>query len=173
MNLFDVILLVPLLYGAYKGFREGLILELFSILALILAFIGGFKLLHVVMEFMRDSWDMDGSWLPIIAFALIFVGIIILTNMAGKAISGILNMTFLGVFDKIGGAVLALFKWAFGISVLLWVLLRFNISLPDDWQEGSLLYPYLEPMADKMWELIEYLLPVASDFFESIREFNI
>lgn len=173
MTIFDILILVPLLFGAYKGFKDGLVLELFSFLALILAFIGGFKLLHIVMEFMREEWDINGSWLPLISFIFIFVVIIVLTNMAGKAISGVINLTFLGVLDKLGGAVLAVFKWALGISVILWVLNRFNMEIPSEWIENSLLYPYLQPMAELMWDLIEYIFPVASEFFESIRDYTI
>ena len=173
MNALDIIILVPLVIGAWKGFRDGLIIELFSFLALILALIGGFKLLHVVMEFMREKWDINGEWLPILAFLLIFTGIIILTNIAGKALSKVVNVTFLGVFDKLGGAILAVLKWALGISILIWIIDKMSVEVPFSWIEDSVIYPYLEPLAGYMWELIAYIFPVANDFFEQIKEYTL
>ncbi len=173
MSMLDIIILVPLVIGAWKGFRDGLIVELFSFLALILGIVGGFKLLHVVMEFMREKWDINGEWLPILAFLLIFVAIIVLTNIVGKTLSKLVNVTFLGVFDKLGGAVLAVFKWALGISVLIWILNRMDLELPNEWIGDSMIYPYLEPMAEYMWDLVSYIFPVAGDFFEQIKDYTL
>ncbi len=173
MNMFDLIILVPLLIGAYKGFKDGLIIEIFSFLALILAIIGGFKLLHVVMEYMRDNWDIDGEWLPFVAFLLIFIAIVLLTNVAGKTLSKVVQLTFLGVFDKLGGAVLAVFKYALGLSILIWILDKMEINLPAGWVGESVIYPYLEPLANTMWEIVAAIFPVATDFFESIREYTL
>ncbi len=173
MNLFDFIILIPLVIGAWKGFRDGLIIEIFSFLALILGIIGGFKLLHVMMEFMREEWDVSGEWLPFVAFLLIFVGIIILTNIAGKTLSKVVNLTALGVFDKLGGAVLALFKYALGLSILIWILDKMNVDLPRDWISDSMIYPYLEPLAQTMWDVIAAIFPVATDFFETIRDYTL
>lgn len=173
MNLFDLIILIPLLVGAYKGFRDGLIIEVFSLLALILGIIGGFKLLHVVMEFMQEEWGFEGTWLPFIAFLLIFIGIILLTNIAGKALSKLINITALGVFDKLGGAVLAVFKYALGLSVLIWILDKMDVDLPAGWISDSVVYPYLEPLAQWMWDLIAVIFPVATDFFEKVRDYTL
>lgn len=173
MNMFDLIILIPLLIGAYKGFKDGLIVEIFSFLALILAIIGGFKLLHVVMEFMREEWNFDGQWLPFVAFLLIFVAIILLTNLVGKTLSKVVNITALGVFDKLGGAVLSVFKYALGLSILIWILDKMAVDLPEGWIGDSLVYPYLEPLADTMWGVVAYIFPMATDFFESIRDYTL
>ena len=39
MGMIDVFLVVPLLWGAYKGFKKGLIVEVFSLVALVLGII--------------------------------------------------------------------------------------------------------------------------------------
>ena len=173
MSVFDLVILIPLLVGAYKGFRDGLIIEVFSFLALILGIIGGFKLLHVVMSFMREEWGLDGAWLPFVAFLIIFAGIILLTNVTGKALSKLVNVTALGIFDKLGGAVLAVFKYALALSILIWILDNMDIDLPGDWISDSLIYPYLEPLATFMWDVIAAIFPVATEFFEQLRDYTL
>lgn len=173
VNIFDVILLIPLVIGAIGGFKTGLIREIFSILAFVLGLIAGFKLLHMGMDWLRDTFDLHGDWLPLIAFLMIFVVVVILTNAVGKLLQKVAGMTFLGIFDKIGGAVIAVFKWALGVSVVLWLLNNFSIDLPQSWTEDSLIYPYLMPMTEVVTEYIGKVLPFASDLFESIRSLAI
>ena len=41
MNYLDIIIIIPLIWGAYKGFRKGFIIEIASLIALILGIWGG------------------------------------------------------------------------------------------------------------------------------------
>ena len=43
MNYFDIIFVIPLLWGAYKGFSKGFVLEIASFVALGLGVWGGLK----------------------------------------------------------------------------------------------------------------------------------
>jgi len=45
LRLLDILLLMLLAWGGYSGFRKGLVLEIFSISALVLAVLGSIKLL--------------------------------------------------------------------------------------------------------------------------------
>ncbi|MCA6074429.1 CvpA family protein [Fulvivirga sedimenti] len=169
MSVLDIVLLVPLIVGAYSGFREGFLHELFSILAFIIGLLAAFKLLHVGIELLRDNFNLDGAWLPLISFVGIFIVVLILTKWVGKALKSVVHATPLGAVDKLAGAVLALFKFALGVSVVLWVLDTFGISLPETWTEGSLLYPYLRPMSEELMSWIAVVLPFANDLFDSLR----
>ena len=42
MNFLDIIIAIPLVYGAYKGFRNGFIMEIFTILALFVGLYAAF-----------------------------------------------------------------------------------------------------------------------------------
>ena len=35
MNFLDILILIPILYGAYKGFKHGFVIELFTLLAIL------------------------------------------------------------------------------------------------------------------------------------------
>ncbi len=169
MSVLDIILVVPLVVGAFGGFREGFLYELFSILAFVIGLLAAFKLLHVGIELLRDNFNLEGAWLPLISFVGIFIVVLILTKWVGKLLKGIVHATPLGVVDKLAGAILALFKWALGVSVVLWILDTFGLSLPDNWTDGSYLYPYLRPMSEELMSWIAVVIPFANDLFESVR----
>ena len=62
MNFIDIIILIPLAIGALGGFRKGFILEIVSLLALILAVIGGFQFLHWGISVLTENFQLSGKF---------------------------------------------------------------------------------------------------------------
>jgi len=166
----DLILLIPLLIGAYTGYKRGLIMELVGIIALIMAVMGAFKLLHTGIEFLSKYIPAYSNFIPFIAFIGIFIGILILVNMLGHATKKFLDLTILGVFDNFAGAIIGIFKWAFLVSIVLWLSLQVNLVVPNALTEKSILYPHIVGLAPKVGEYISAIFPFASDLFESIKD---
>ena len=145
-------------------------MEIVSILAFILAVIGAFKLLQVGMEFIQENFQLSGKLLPYLTFIMIFIAIIILVNLVGKSVKKMLDMTLLGSFDNLAGAIVGLFKWAFGISVLIWIFNYFQINPIVKYSEDSIVYPLVVSFAPTVVEYISAVLPFAKDLFSSVRE---
>ena len=55
MNYIDIFLLVPLLWGAFKGFKKGLIIEVVSLIALGLGIWGGVHFSDFSTTFLADK----------------------------------------------------------------------------------------------------------------------
>lgn len=170
MSTLDIILLIPLIYGAYRGFRKGFLLEVIAILAFIFAIIGGFKLLHLGMDFLNEYFNISGALLPYVAFILIFILIILLINLLGKLLKKVLDLTLLGAVDNMAGAILSVIKWAFGLSIVLWLSTTFGLYLPEEWTVGSFLYPYILPFAPEAVGFFTGVVPFAHDLFDMIKE---
>lgn len=68
MKTLDIILLIPLVFGAVLGFRKGLLLEIFGVLAFVLAIIGGFKLMETGMVYLSEYFEDFDQLLPFISF---------------------------------------------------------------------------------------------------------
>lgn len=111
MAILDVILLAPLLFGAYKGFSKGLITELASLLALILGSLIATKFMHVVEQWLAP-YVGPADWLPLLAFIVLFIAVVIGVYTIGKVIKKIVSTILLGPLDKVGGAVFGITKWA-------------------------------------------------------------
>ena len=139
-------------------------------MALILAVIGGFKLLHEGMDFLQDKFDLSGKLLPYLSFLLIFIVIIVLVNLIGRAVKKMLDMTLLGSFDNLAGALIGVFKWAFGLSVLIWIFNYFEINPINQYSEEAILYPMVTSFAPSVVNYISALIPFAEDLFSSVQE---
>lgn len=170
MNTLDIILLVILGIGAISGFRKGFLMEIVSILAFVIAIIGSFKLLQVGMDILKENFELSGKFLPYLTFIIIFIAIIIVVNLIGKAVKKILDMTLLGSFDNLAGAIIGVFKWAFGLSVLLWIFNYFQINPIEDYAENAVVYPFVVSFAPTVVEYISALIPFAKDLFTTVKE---
>lgn len=170
MSTLDLILLAPLIYGAYNGFKKGFILEVISIIAFFLAIVGSFGLLHWGMDILNEHFNISGELLPYISFVLIFIGIVILVNIAGKLVKKIIEFALLGPVDKIAGALVSLLKWAFGLSIIIWLTDSFGVTIIEEWASDSLIYPYLLTFAPLIVDVFSGLMPFAQDLFEDIKE---
>ncbi|MBR9999827.1 MAG: CvpA family protein [Cyclobacteriaceae bacterium] len=170
MHTLDIIFLALLLLGAYLGFKRGLLMELIGFAALILAIFGAFKLLHSGVEFLNEYLPEHGNIVPFIAFIVIFIGIILLINILGQLVKRMMDLTILGAFDSVAGAILGIFKWAFLVSVVLWLTEIIHISIPEELTGESFLFPYLLNFAPKIGNYVAAVFPFADNLFESIRE---
>ena len=151
------------------GFKKGLLLEIFGVLAFVLAIIGGFKLMETGMVYLAEYFENFGQLLPFISFLVIFLGIILLVNMLGKILKKMLDMTLLGGFDKFAGAILGIVKWAIGLSMILWLVNNFGIELPGQ-EEELVLYPFLTELGPKLIASLDVVLPFAQEMIDSIKE---
>jgi membrane protein required for colicin V production len=162
-------LIILLIAGAFFGYKKGLILELISIIAFILAIYGGFKLLHVGMEYVSKVYDGFGTLLPFVAFLVLFVLIIILVNTVGKILKKIIDWTPLGIFDNILGAVIGVLKWALAISIVIWVVSALHIDFADETLSESRILPITNRMLTAVGDFISTIFPSFEDFIKTLK----
>lgn len=170
MSIIDIIIVVPLAIGAISGFRKGFVLEIASLLALILAVIGGFHFLHWGISFLKENFDLTGKFLPFLSFLLIFVGIVLLVNAVGQVLKKVLHLAFLGGLDKTAGAILGGLKFVFFLSLIIWAFQVFGLELPKHLQEQSFLYHYIVGLAPATVDMFGFVIPATSDLLDKISE---
>lgn len=161
----DIALGVIILIGAYSGYREGFLMELFSFAALLLGVLGGFKLMGWAMLFIAEQFDIAEKMLPYVAFAVVFIVIVIVVRLLGKMIKVSIDKTFLGRIDELAGAFLGLFKTIFLLSVVIWIIEALHLNLPNGWVDDSWLFPYVEVFAPVITSWISEIFPVFRDVF--------
>lgn len=169
MKTLDILLLIPLLFGAYQGYKKGLLLEVISIAAFILGILGAFKLLDWGINILSPYLKEAGYLLPIVAFLVLFIGIIILVNMLGKIIKKILDLTLLGALDNFAGAIIGLLKWALGVSIILWLAASADINISKDMKEGTQIYPVVASIAPYLFEKLSAWMPYVYEVFNQVK----
>jgi len=170
LKFLDIILLIPLLWGAYRGYKKGLLLEIVAIFALVLGVIGGFKLLHWGIHTLTNFIGDYHKLIPVLAFILIFISIVILVNILGKALKKVLDYTLLGSLDNFSGALVGLIKWAFGLSIILWLVQLAGIVFPEDATAGTFLFPFMVNLAPMIIAWFALFLPFIQDLMDSIKD---
>lgn len=121
MGVLDVILGLLLLYGLYKGIKNGLLVELASLIALIAGLYGAIHFSYIVGEYLSKNMDWSESAMNTTSFILTFIIIIILVNLAAKLLTKIADLAMLGPLNKIAGGIFGALK----IAVILGALLIF------------------------------------------------
>lgn len=130
MAYLDIVVCIILLIGAYRGFTKGFLYTLALATAVVLGIIGGFQLADKASGYLQSEFSITSRFLPFISFLLVFIGIIMLVILLGKLLEKVLKAIALGWANKISGALFGIFKMAFLISAVFWLLKPVEKSLP-------------------------------------------
>lgn len=170
MSTFDYFLLIPILFGAFMGFRKGLLMELVSLLALVLAILGGLKFLNVALPVVRDFVG-DVGVLPYLTFIVVFIAIILIVYLTGFILKKAIDFTPFGFFDNFLGAILGALKWCFAISLLLYVSDIAGISITEETASESIVYPVVLKTTPYALDILSYVLPFVKTLMDSLKGF--
>ena len=170
MRPLDFILIIPLLYAAYRGYKKGFLIEVVNILAFLVAVIGGLKFLDWGVQSLEPIIGKHNNYIPFIAFVSLFFIIIIGVSFLGKKLKNILDVTILGTVDSAIGGLVGMFKVAFALSLIMWIMDEANVNLPIRYTQGSILYPLVLDYSPVVIDWISSLLPFAKNLVQSIKE---
>ncbi|MDF9800934.1 membrane protein required for colicin V production [Catalinimonas alkaloidigena] len=168
MSIWDFVILVILLAGAYRGFQKGLLREVVGIFALVAGVIGAIQWLPEGMDFLSRTLNTQTELLPVFAFFLIFITIVLAISLAGRLVKLIIDLTPIGFVDGIGGALLGMLKWALGISIILWVMDNARVELPID--DESMLYVNVKQVAPYIFQHLGEWSPMVAEVIDSIQQ---
>ncbi|WP_242929489.1 CvpA family protein [Pontibacter vulgaris] len=169
MSTFDIFLAIPIAFGAFQGFRKGLLLELVSLVALVIAILGGLKLLDTALPVMRGFFGDAGGLLPYVTFLVVFVGIILLVRLAGIILKKAVDFTPFGMFDNLMGAILGALKWCFALSLLFYVSGMAGISITKGTADASIIYPVVLKSTPYALDTLGYVLPFIKALLTSLK----
>ena len=129
MNSLDYILLIPLLYGIYRGFTKGLIVELASLLALTLGIYGALHFSSFTFEYLSEYVEIKTLYLQLASYGLTFLIIVMLISFTGKILTMLIKLVALGFINRMMGAIFGGIKVILILSVLISFFHRFNKQL--------------------------------------------
>ena len=154
MIIVDIILVALFILAGFAGYKKGFVGELASLAGLLLGIWGAIKFSDYTASMLKEHLNMTTEYLPLIAFAITFVLIVIAVHFLGKIVEGIFEMAFLGFANSILGVVFGVLKTAFILSVVLVILEKADIKmnfLPKDIAEKSLFYRPIQRLAPSIF----------------------
>jgi membrane protein required for colicin V production len=150
MNGLDILLGIPLLWFALKGFKKGFISEIASLVALVA---GAWLASHFswfVGGHLGKLFSIEPQYISLISFALTFVAVVLAMNLAGKLATKLAQLAALGLPNRLAGALFGFLKTAFILSVAIYFFQKLDPKttlIPNDLREGSLVWTPIATMA--------------------------
>ncbi len=129
MNFLDIILGLLLIWGLWKGLKNGLLIEIASILALIAGIYGAIHFSYYAGDYLSKNMDWNERYINIAAFCITFIIIVIVVHLAGKFLTNIADIAMLGILNKIAGALFGALKVAVILGAVLIFFDRANSSV--------------------------------------------
>lgn len=143
MNFLDILILIPILYTAYKGFKHGFVIELFTLLAVLVGIYVGIHFSDFTAAWLKSTFSWDSEYLPVISFTLTFLGVGAMVYFGGKMIEQMVKVVQLSALNKFLGMLFAAIKAIYIVSVLLVMIESYDEKsdfFPEKTKNASLLY---------------------------------
>lgn len=155
----DIIFVAIFCWAGYKGYTRGFILQAATLAALILGIFGAIKFSGITAAFITKHLNVTTDYLPIIAFAVTFIGIVIGIHFLAKVSEKLLKAISLNFLNRLLGIIFNTIKYAFIISAILVVLNGINARtqfLPEEKLSESKLYRPLSMLAPLLFPYLHF-----------------
>ena len=141
MNGFDIVFLLVLIAGAWKGWSNGLLKE---VLGLVGVFVGLY-LARLLYEQVGDQIAPQIGCSPtvggIIAFVLIWMGVPILMSILGSLLTKLLDLMGIGSVNRLGGILVSILKYGLLLGALCNILAITHLVTEEAQQSSTLFGP--------------------------------
>ncbi len=126
LNLLDIILVIPLLWFAYNGYKKGLIIEIASLAAFILGLYFAFYFSDVTANYLKQYFAINQEYMAVISFIVTFIVVLFAVLALGKILEKFIDILLLGFLNKLAGAAFGLLKGALFLSIIIFVINYFD-----------------------------------------------
>jgi len=159
MSFIDIVFAVLLGFAVYKGLKNGLFVEVASLVALVAGIYLAIKFSNLIGSLFSDifpSWNP--KYIEITAFIITFLLVVIGIHLSAKILTKLADFAFLGWINKLAGVIFSLLKTILALSVVFFILEKINIDnmlVSKETQENSIFYNPIQNISKVMYPTIE------------------
>lgn len=166
----DILFGIVLLLAIFKGWTKGLIVGIFSLLALILGAAAALKLSASFALYMQTAIGHPSPLWPVVAFVLIFLVVAVLARLIARLLEKTLQMAMLGWFNRICGVLLYTITYTILFSIGIWLANQLYLISPS-LKMDSHTYEWVAPVGPKAIALAGDMIPWFKDAFHQLESF--
>jgi membrane protein required for colicin V production len=166
----DILFFIFIFIAIVHGWRKGLILALFSMLCGLIGLAAAVKLSAVLATHMKSDLHVTSRWLPVFAFIIVFVFVIIIIRWAGRILEKLIKMVLLEWLNKLGGILLFLVLYLSVYSVILFYGTKTQI-ISKQMMDNSHFYSLIAPFGPAVIRFITGFIPFGQDMFVALEGF--
>lgn len=167
MSVLDILLLIPLGYGAWKGWSNGLVKEVAQLVGLALAAFLAFHNMDSMAAWITAKIGVEGVSAAIIGFLIVFGLVMFIVSGLVYGLNILLKITLLSIPNRIVGLVFGILKAGVSVSLVLILLTTLGL-ITDATLRDSRLVPYVKPLAPSTYNLISIVVPGAADYAKDV-----
>jgi len=166
----DIVLAFFILWGAYKGYQKGFIVEFISIIV----FIFGILIIFFAITYLFVSADKAVGKSPKLAKFLFFIFFYVIgslsLNKLGRILQGKLDYSVFDSLDNFASMILGGAKYAVFLSIFLGILDAAGLRLSDEIIADTKLYPMLLNLQVWLVEVGKTLAPSIGEMHKHILD---
>lgn len=166
----DLLWLGLLLLAGIKGYKRGLIVGVFSFVAVLVGLAAAVKLSVVAAAYMRQYTVIAGGWIPLLSFLVVFLVVVLLIRLGANAIEEAVKIVTLGWANKLGGVLLYAALYTLVYSVVLFYLSSMGV-LSEKTLHDSVTFSVLKHLGPWTLDTFATLFPLFKDMFASLQQF--
>jgi membrane protein required for colicin V production len=162
LNAIDIVIVIPIAWGMYKGFSKGLIHELAQLAALIAGVVAGLYLSSWIGSGIASIFGTNEQQTQLISFSIAFLGALALVFFIAARVENAVKTIHLGLINRLLGGVFASLKFLVILSILINFINttdQYGLILKKEQREGSLLYKPVGAIAPLVLPKIMQVMP--------------
>lgn len=162
----DIIIGIILIIGLYYGIKNGLFVEIASIISFILGVFLAIKFSYLMKSFLESFVSWNPQTIQITAFVLTLILVVIGVHFLAKIFTKIADFAFLGWANKLAGGIFSVLKTALLIGIVLNLVQKINMNnqlISKEKQEKSIFYrPILNTTA--------FVMPMVTNWIDDVKK---
>jgi membrane protein required for colicin V production len=166
----DVLFLLFMLLAVFKGLQRGFLLAFFSTVAFIIGLAAAVKLSAAVAGYLKDNVHMSTRWLPVLAFAGVFLGVALLVRGGARLIEAAVDLAMMGWLNRLAGILLYAGVYTIILSVLLFYAVQVHL-VSGSTLSSSVTYPFIRPWGPVVIDGFGKFVPVFKGMFAQLEDF--
>lgn len=166
----DLVLAVIVVLAIIKGYQRGLIIGIFSFVAVIVGLAAALKLSTIAAGYIGKTINVSDTWLPVISFAAVFIGVVLLVRLGANMLQKTVEWSMLGWVNRLGGILLYVAIFVIVYSVILFYAEQLHL-IQAETIEKSVACSYISPWGPNVVEGIGSIIPAFKGMFAELQTF--
>ena len=147
MGVTDIVFLIVLFIGLWKGWSNGLLKEVLGLIGFFVGLYAARLLYQQVGSQLAPHLDASPTVANVVAFILIWMGVPVLLSVAGSLMTKLMDLMGLGTLNRLSGSVLSCVKYALLLGVLCNVIAITRLVSEETLQQSQLFDPLRQTTA--------------------------
>lgn len=166
----DILFIILLVFAVIKGFQRGLIVGIFSFVAVIVGLAAAIKLSAVVADYLGETTNVSKQWLPVLSFLIVFIVVVLLIRLGANLLQKSVEAVMMGWANRLGGIVFYVAIYTIVYSILLFYATQLKLLSPET-SEKSIVYGVIAPWGPAIIDGIGTVLPFFKNMFQELEDF--